>query len=201
VITSSGKSDSSLFFTTRLYWQLKYYGHDSVAILDGGNIKWNKEKREMDIPIKPKKGNFEAIEEKTELLARTEDVKKALDSKIQLIDARDEKQYIGLFHKSYVFKYGHISGAKSFDATLLTTNGKIKRFQSLDVLKKVFTIKGIEYKLPTITYCNSGYIASSVWFVIYELLDNKNIKLYDGSMHEWTSYKDNPTENYNLYIN
>jgi 3-mercaptopyruvate sulfurtransferase SseA len=35
-------------------------------------------------------------------------------------------------------------------------------------------------------YCNSGHLNSSTWFVMSELLGNKDARLFDGSMHEWT---------------
>ena len=48
---------------------------------------------------------------------------------------------------------------------------------------------GVDPQASTITYCNTGHLASSAWFVLSEVLGNKQTRLYDGSMHEWTLEK------------
>ncbi len=48
---------------------------------------------------------------------------------------------------------------------------------------------GIDAGSEMITYCNSGQLASASWFVFSELLGNNKVKLYDGSMHQWTLEK------------
>lgn len=45
-----------------------------------------------------------------------------------------------------------------------------------------------------IEFCNTGHLASNGWFVSHELLGNKEAKLYDGSMVEWTLTKAGPVE-------
>ncbi len=45
VITSLGTSNGDMTLATRLYWQLKYFGHDNVAILEGGVLQWQLEER------------------------------------------------------------------------------------------------------------------------------------------------------------
>jgi thiosulfate/3-mercaptopyruvate sulfurtransferase len=45
---------------------------------------------------------------------------------------------------------------------------------------------------PTIAYCWSGAQSSLNWYVMHELLGNKNARLYDGSMQEWSKNPNNP---------
>ena len=40
VIVSKGNNNGDMTMATRLYWQLKYYGHDDMAILNGGMGQW-----------------------------------------------------------------------------------------------------------------------------------------------------------------
>jgi thiosulfate/3-mercaptopyruvate sulfurtransferase len=49
----------------------------------------------------------------------------------------------------------------------------------------VAEILDVDVNKPTITYCYSGAASSLSWFVMHELMDNKNTRLYDGSVHEW----------------
>ncbi|MGB5396371.1 MAG: rhodanese-like domain-containing protein, partial [Gammaproteobacteria bacterium] len=56
-------------------------------------------------------------------------------------------------------------------------------------VRQMATELGISPDANMITYCNSGQLASASWFVFSELLGNKNVKLYDGSMHQWALEK------------
>ena len=47
--------------------------------------------------------------------------------------------------------------------------------------------QGVPEKGSVITFCNKGHWASLNWFVMSELLGNKDARMYDGSMLEWTA--------------
>ena len=194
IITSSAKDASTTFLGTRLYWQLKYFGHDNVALLNGGNAKWKKEKRAMSTATRVSKGNFIAKTERKEILATTADVEKSLHNKDTLfLDAREEDQYLGLFYKTkYVYGAGHIPGAKLAYGDIFLKHGKIKTFQDNATIQKIFNAKDINTDAKSISYCNSGHMGSGLWFIEHELLGNKRAKLYDGSMHAWTKSKNRP---------
>jgi thiosulfate/3-mercaptopyruvate sulfurtransferase len=192
VIVSKGESNADMTMATRLYWQLKFYGHDNMAILDGGMAKWLQEgKKFSSEPAKTSPGNWVATMERKQILATREDVARAVNDKsAQLIDTRPVAQYLGTYNKSYVYTKGHIPGAKSFPNELLTgPNGKAS-FTSATQLQELSKALGINPTGDMITYCNSGHLASGSWFLYSELLGNKNVKLYDGSMHQWTMEKE-----------
>ncbi|MDH5396071.1 MAG: rhodanese-like domain-containing protein, partial [Gammaproteobacteria bacterium] len=60
--------------------------------------------------------------------------------------------------------------------------------------KSLFEQMGITTDKNSITYCNSGHLATGSWFVLSEILGNKNVKMYDGSMHQWTLEKHDVTK-------
>ena len=192
VITSESTNEDNTFFGTRLYWQLKYFGHDKVALLNGGNAKWFKEKRassnKRSNNPNNNKGTFKASKENEDILASTEDVEKAINNKkTTLIDVRSEDMYLGLFYKkSYVYGAGHIPGAKSADGNIFLKHGKIKTSHDPQKIKMALQAKGIDPNAKLISYCNSGHLASGLWFIEHELLGNKKAAVYDGSMHAWT---------------
>lgn len=193
VIVSKGESHSDMTIATRLYWQLKYFGQDNMAILNGGVAQWLKEQRKISLEAdKPMKGSWVASAERKEILASTADVQKALKDGTQLLDSRDMAQYLGTYHKSYVYAPGHLPGAKVFPNATLTAPSAPATFWETDKLKSLSAALGIKTDAPTINYCNSGHLASGAWFVMSELMGNKNAKLYDGSMHEWTLDKNRP---------
>jgi thiosulfate/3-mercaptopyruvate sulfurtransferase len=63
------------------------------------------------------------------------------------------------------------------------------KFVATEQLKSMAETLGFDTSSKTITYCNSGMLASGSWFVLSELMGNKNTRMYDGSMHQWTLEK------------
>ncbi len=191
VIVSKGLGSGDVTMATRLYWQLKYFGHDELAILNGGLAKWLKEGRPVTTAAgRPRPGTWTARTERRELLATSEEVAEAVRKRsAQLVDTRPLSQYLGIYHKSYVYAPGHIPGAKPFPNELLTRPKAPATFVPVQDLRTLARELGIKPDASTITYCNSGHLASGSWFVFSELLGNKQVKLYDGSMHEWTLEK------------
>jgi thiosulfate/3-mercaptopyruvate sulfurtransferase len=188
VIVSMGEGTADLTMATRLYWTLKYLGHDNMAILNGGMAQWTIDGRKVDTkPGKVAAGNWQAGEIRDEILATTEEVSSAVQAgSSQLVDNRSVSQYFGTEKKSYVYAGGHIPGARMFPNELMNSAGAPAKFLPKDDLEKLVRAMNINPDEETITYCNSGHLASGGWFIMSELLGNKNASLYDGSMHEWT---------------
>jgi len=191
VIATKGENNLDMTMATRMYWQLKYFGDDKIAILNGGVAEWIKDGHKVvSTASKAKHGNWVATAERNELLASSDDVAKAVaDKNVQLVDNRPLSQYLGVAKKSYVYEYGHIAGAKSYPNELFVHAGAPATFLTTPQLTELAKQMGIKTNEKSITYCNSGHLASGGWFIMHELLGNKNVKLYDGSMHEWTKEK------------
>ena len=195
VIVSKGQDNGDMTMATRLYWQMKYYGHDNMAILNGGTAQWISDKRKLKTKkSKARKGNWVATAERKEILATSAEVEAAVKAKTQLVDTRPISLYLGTWRKkSYVFANGHIPGAKAFPNELLTTPMPAK-FLPVSNSKSLFEQMGISADKQAVTYCNSGHLATGSWFVMSELMGNKNVKMYDGSMHQWTLEKHDVTK-------
>lgn len=187
VIVSKGENNMDLTMATRFYWQMKYYGHDNMAVLNGGMAQWLLDKRKSSIePGTVIKGNWLVSAERKEILASSKDVDAAVSAKEQLVDTRPLSLYLGTWRKkSYVYNNGHIPGAKTYPNELLSSNMPAK-FLNVSDSKSLFQQMGIDDNKKSITYCNSGHLATGSWFVLSELMGNKNVKVYDGSMHQWT---------------
>lgn len=187
VVVSKGMDAGDMTMAARLYWQIRYFGHDSVALLNGGMAQWILEGRPVtrDAP-RIAKGDWQAGPGRADFLADSEQVAAAVKAgDTQLVDNRPFDQYLGVSKRSYVYDKGHIPGAKPLPADVVVT-GRPARFLALDDLRKLHQGLGIDPARPTITYCNSGHLAAGGWFVQHELLGNSQARLYDGSMHEWT---------------
>jgi len=189
MIAPIGDSVESLDMATRLFFQLKYFGEDNIAILNGGTNGWIGAGYPVSADsISAKKGNWAATAERKEILATTEDVKKTLQSSAtQLVDARPTAQYFGIAKSPVVLAAGHVQGARSFPTEVVAkpANGA-QEFMGANAYRAIFKQQNINPDQSTITYCNTGHLASGAWFVAHEILQNKNAKLYAGSMNEWT---------------
>ena len=197
VITSPGDTAGHVAHMARLYWQLKYYGHDNVALLDGGNAAW----RAADQTLKggdtrPQRGNWQVTAQRDALLADTADVAEIVaEGGAQLVDSRPLRFYLGLEHKSYVGAPGHIPGARlmPFLDTVTRKGDAGMQFRSAGELRDFASAMGIDPEEPVVTYCNSGNVNTVSWLVFHEILDNPDTSAYDGSMHAWTKDPERPT--------
>lgn len=189
VLVSAGLGNGDITMATRAYWQIKYFGHDEVAILDGGLAAWLTEGRPVEsTPSTPARGDWKATAERREMLATSEDVARVVASGgAQLMDNRPISLYLGIWRKSYVYDKGHIPGAKVFPNEILTTP-RPARLLSADQYRTLLKEMGFDPEGEIITYCNSGHLASGGWFIVSEILGGK-ARLYDGSMHQWTLEK------------
>ena len=190
VIITRGHNAPQVNFGTRLYWQLKYYGHDDVALLNGGFAKWVADKKPVskDPAKAPAAGTFAATTERRQLLATTADVEKIVkDKSATFFDARGYDQYLGLFYKKKILtEGGHIPGGKFAASSAFLAHGHgPKTFATATKIK--MALNGIGANGKAVAFCNTGHMASGLWFVMHELGGNKNAKLYDGSMHAWTT--------------
>jgi thiosulfate/3-mercaptopyruvate sulfurtransferase len=192
VITANGQTVDEVDMAARLYWSLKVYGQNQMAILDGGDAAWITAGYPMSTDKSvPKKGDWAASAEHKELVAELVDVQKAAaDGKTQLVDARSLPQYLGLtVKKPLVTAAGHVAGAVNLPTDVhAKASGPAQVFLSADEYRGVMKALNVKDGVPTIAYCNTGHLASGGWFIMSEVLGNKDVRLYDGSMHEWTTF-------------
>ncbi len=188
VIVPAGLSTGDVDAATRLYWQFKYYGQQNMAILNGGMAAWLAAgyPAATDAPT-AQNGNWTATAENNGILATYDEVKSVISKKdMQLADARPQDQYMGVFTKKGELS-GHLPGARDFSPDLVTTeDGGSAKFLNAANYKSMLKAKGIDPDAATIAYCNTGHLASGVWFVSHEIVGNKKTKLYDGSLVEYS---------------
>lgn len=191
VIVTNAESDFDLTMASRMYWQIKYYGHDNLSILNGGTSQWLIDGYKIETKKeKSSRGNWVALNERKELLADSKEVNAAIENNAaQIVDIRSLGQYLGTYKSSKVKYKGHIPSAKLFPIDLAANRSMPVKFSTNAEISKVVDALDINTTGTSIAYCNSGHMASGGWFVLYEILGNKNAKLYDGSMHQWTMEK------------
>jgi thiosulfate/3-mercaptopyruvate sulfurtransferase len=178
-------------FATRLWWALKYYGHDQVMVLNGGLPKWQRENLPLTdaIPVYPP-ATFTPVV-RPELRATAEDVLALLGQQdVALIDAREQGQYTGAIVRGHS-RAGHIPGALNIPREALIDAAGT--FRSNEELAQVFATAHVLPQQHVVAYCNGGVAATTVLFSL-AMLDYPSLTNYDGSWNEWGKRQDLPAE-------
>ncbi len=166
---------------TRLWWALRAYGHDRVAILDGGYAAWSAAGKPLSTDeVTPDRATF-TPRYRPELVASIEGVLLATEhGQTAIIDARDAGQYDGSVQRGS--RGGHIPGAINIPAkSLMNADGTQK---TVEEQAAIFADAGISAETPIVAYCNGGVTATAVLFAL-ERTGHTNYANYDGSWNEW----------------
>jgi len=194
VVYSAGTNALDMGSATRVFWTFKVLGHDNVSILNGGYAAYTKDKHNkiQRGNNKPKPTNFTA-HLRRDMIATKQDVENAKKDGYKLVDNRPHDQYMGVNRHPKAKRNGTIPGAINLPESWLTANNGGK-FRSVAELKKLYSLADVPTQGKEITFCNTGHWASLGWFTSAELLGDKNVKLYDGSMVQWSADKSLPME-------
>ncbi|MBM3568082.1 MAG: sulfurtransferase [Alphaproteobacteria bacterium] len=187
VVVSAGRSAGDVSVAARIYWTFKLLGHDRVSILDGGMVGYLKDKAnplEKGMGAAPAAKAFKA-NYRPEMRASADEVKGALGGGTALLDFRPQDQFVGINKASSVQRHGTLPGAVNVPGEWATRDGG-GELRSIEGLKSLYALQQAPAEGNAIAFCNTGIWASLGWFVNSELLGNKQTKMYDGSMSDWT---------------
>jgi thiosulfate/3-mercaptopyruvate sulfurtransferase len=173
---------------TRVADTLIYAGVKNVAILDGGYPKWVAERKptSKDAPkVNPITYNNKVNKE---MFVSTEYVRKHI-GKAAIVDARDAEVYFGVAIEPFAPKEGHIPTASSLPTPWmwkLNPDGTYV-YRDKNTLRAMASgVMGRHRDKEIIVYCGVGGYASSWWFVLSQVLGYGNVRIFDGSIQEWS---------------
>ena len=192
--------DNNNWFAAFAYWIFKLYGHESVSLMNGGRLKWEKDGRALttDAPSVTS-ASYQAKAPDAALRAFQHNVLDALgDSESVMIDVRSPAEFNGEIMAppglpETAQRMGHIPGAHNVP-WLTAVNEEDGTFKSADELQDIYGGKGASADKDIIAYCRIGERSSHTWFALKELLGLPNVRNYDGSWTEWGSMIGVPIE-------
>lgn len=181
---------SAGMWAARLWWMLRYFGHDRVAVLDGGWERWRNEGRAVtDAPTVVGPAQF-TPQVRTELLATKQDVASAIDDEgTVLVNALWPALFRGE-EGSPLPRPGRIPGSVNVPFTE-TYDGQ-GRLRPASELRELFDAAGATDDKKVITYCGGGIAAAADALAL--AVAGVNAALYDGSLVEWVADEDSPLE-------
>jgi thiosulfate/3-mercaptopyruvate sulfurtransferase len=192
--------DNNNWFAAYAFWQLKYYGHKDVRLINGGRKKWVEEKRPLTTdPTAVISTTYKATGPDESVRARKEQVFATLEKRngSKLVDVRSVDEFTGKILappglSETAQRAGHIPGAANIPwAQAANEDGT---FKSADVLKQLYEGNGVDGKGEVIAYCRIGERSSHTWFALKYLLGYNDVKNYDGSWTEWGNLVGAPIE-------
>lgn len=177
-------------FASRLWWMLRWLGHDAAAVLDGGFAKWIHERRPTHSGIETRAPRQFIAHPRPDMIATAADVASHANAKDwRLLDARAPERFRGDIEPIDKVA-GHIPGAinapfpenLNAEGTFLTPGELADRFHaSLGDVRPDHAI----------SYCGSGVTACHNVLAL-EHAGMKGSKLYAGSWSEWSSDPSRP---------
>jgi thiosulfate/3-mercaptopyruvate sulfurtransferase len=177
------------WFASYAYWYFKLYGHDSVKLLDGGRKKWELDSRDLVAAVPERAATqYKAKAQNTAIRAFRDDVVAAIGT-LNLVDVRSPDEFSGkLLAPAHLpqeqsQRPGHVPSARNIPWSKNANDDGT--FKSDADLVKLYQDENVDLAKDTIAYCRIGERSALTWFVLHELLDQDNVKNYDGS---WTEY-------------
>ena len=171
-------------FAARLWWMLRWLGHDAVAVLDGGFDKWTREGRPVDARApQPRRRVFRARTPAP--TATADDVIAAIAARDGLIvDARAPERYRGEVEPLDPVA-GHIPGARNRPyAENVAADGTFKSASALR--EELSRLIGATPPSRVVNYCGSG-VSACHNVLAMEVAGLSGSRLYPGSWSEWVA--------------
>ena len=185
--------NSEVRSAARVWWTFRAFGHDDVAVLDGGLARWRAEGRPLESGTPSPIGRRFTARLRSSLVRDVEAVRANVAIQAaQVIDARSHGRFAGTEPEPRPgVRGGHIPGSRSLpfqelyrpDGTLLPPSA----------LREVFTRAGVDLARPAITTCGSGVTAAGLALGLH-VVGHPDVAVYDGSWTEWGGRDDTPIE-------
>ena len=192
--------DNNNWFAAYAFWQMKYYRHKDVRLMNGGRKLWVKEGRPLSreaASVKPT--SYKAPEPDASVRAFRDDIFGVLGgrSSAKLVDVRSVDEFTGKViappgMSETAQRAGHIPQAINVPWSMAANEDG--SFKSVEDLKKLYHDKGVAPAGDVIAYCRIGERSSHTWFVLKFLLGHDNARNYDGSWTEWGNLVGAPIE-------
>jgi thiosulfate/3-mercaptopyruvate sulfurtransferase len=178
----------------RVWWMFRVFGHDRVAVLDGGFGKWRREGRPVESGMPSlRSGSFTAQAPAAEALRDLQQVRTLIPGgEVQVVDMRSAGRFAATEPEPRPgLRGGHIPGSRNLPYNeLVTGDGTLL---PPEALRRRIEAAGIDPARPVVATCGSGVSACTLIHALH-LLGHDRVALYDGAWSEWGGRTNTPVE-------
>ena len=183
----------NMMAAARVWWMFRAFGHEDVAVLDGGLAKWLAEGRPVDDePVIPRERRLTARMNSLLVRDRRQMLANVGVGREQTVDARSAGRFAGEEPEIRPgVRGGHIPGSRNLPYSSLLNDDATVR--SDDAIRAAFADVGVDPARPVAATCGSG-ISACFLALALDLIGAREVAVYDGSWTEWGGRDDTPVE-------
>lgn len=186
VVVSSGADATDFGASARVYWTLKVLGLKELSLLNGGVKAWSGAQLALNNEAVKIAASTYQPQLDTSLIASTAEVLQHVKAKdAVLVDARPAAFFNGETRAPAAKVAGTLPDAVNVQHDKWFAPGS-STFVGADQAKQIAASTPLDPNKETVSFCNTGHWAATNWFAMSEVLGQKNVKLYPGSMTEWS---------------
>lgn len=180
--------------SARVWWTFRVFGHDAIAVLDGGLPKWRADDRPLQAGENPPAPRPFTADYRPELVRSLASMRANVDRRDeQVVDARSHGRFVATEPEPRPgLRGGHIPGSVNvpYDSLFRPEDGTLLPAREL---RAVFAAAGLDLAKPVVTTCGSG-VSAAVLTLGLHMLGRRDAPVYDGSWTEWAGRTDTPVE-------
>ncbi len=186
VVVSTGADATDFGASARVYWTLKTLGLKELSIVNGGMKAWTEAGLPQDTAAPKIAASNWQPQLDSSLIATREDIRRNIDlSNAALVDSRPDAFYQGKTRAPAAKLSGTLPGAQQLDFNQWFVPGT-STFVDAAAAKQIAAKVQRKSGQDMVAFCNTGHWAATDWFGLSEMAGLPNVKLYAGSMVDWT---------------
>lgn len=186
VVVSSGDDATDFGSAARVVWTLKLLGLKELSVLNGGVQAWLAAGLELDpMPEVVQVSNYVPTLDSSLIASREELQAAPGGTPPRLLDARPAAFFAGQTRHAAALVPGTLKGAVNLEYTRWFAPDSAAMLPAEEI-KRLVAASPAAGDAPAVSFCNTGHWAAINWFALSEVAGQKGVKMYPGSMVDWS---------------